>query len=203
MKKTPPVRARSAPSAFHAEEFRRAVGVAYVPALAAPADWSDDGRADSWCDKNERALGAARVASLSALLDRPPAPPCRIEDAGPGAGRGLFAERPLSAGMFIGEYAGALTRDWAPLSAGGRFNPYLLKYPFPCAWAIDAEACGNELRFANHSAKAANAQRVFLRRGGLVRALIVARVAIAEGAQILLDYGPDYRFASPPQELAP
>jgi hypothetical protein len=185
--------------------FRREFGVDYVPGLAAPGGWPPAyRRALADCDAAaRRSLGAAQLRAILAALASAAPPPCRISDAGPGVGRGLFADRALSPGELIGEYAGVLTRDWEPAGRGGRFNPYLLKYPFECAYAIDAESRGNELRFANHSAKRANAERLFLELGGLLRALIISRARIEAGGQILLDYGPDYHFEKPPAELAP
>jgi SET domain-containing protein len=185
-------------------QFRREFGVSYVRALVAPDGWPAGARnALVRCNaKAERTFGAAACRGLRALLSSNERPPCRVADAGPGVGRGLFAARTLPSGTFIGEYAGVLSRDWLPVGRG-RFNPYLLKYPFACAYAIDAEKIGNELRFANHSARRANARRLFLAHDGLLRALVVASARIEAGRQILLDYGPDYRFATPPAELVP
>ena len=187
------------------DEFRQELGVEYAPGLIGDDGWPVNCAvaADECNATTERALGAAATAVLRAALAGAADLPVCVADAGPGVGRGLFAAQVLLPGAFIGEYAGVLSRDWTPVARGGRFNPYLLKYPFDCPFAIDAAARGNELRFANHSARAPNARRLFLEHGGLLRALIVASAPIAAGAQILLDYGPDYRFAAPPRELAP
>jgi len=186
-------------------DFRREFGVEYAPGLSLDGGLPPDlGPAADACNaSSESGLPPESLRALRGALAAPPEPPVYVADAGPDVGRGLFAARVLLPGAFIGEYAGMLTRDWLPVSRGGRFNPYLLKYPFECPYAIDAETRGNELRFANHSARGANARKLFLAHGGLLRALIVASARIEPGAQILLDYGPDYRFASAPKELAP
>jgi len=186
------------------EETLRELGVDYVPGLVPARGWPGKYRraAADWSRRAEAARSEDALRALRERLAAPSSPPCFVAEAGPDVGRGLFAERPLKPGTFIGEYAGVLTKDWEPVGRG-RFNPYLLKYPFECAYAIDAETRGNELRFANHSARGANAERLFLEHEGLLRALILARAPIAAGAQILLDYGPDYRFPALPRELVP
>jgi|GEM_PF-2519314 len=188
-----------------AEDFRREFGARYAPCLAAAEPLpSEFLRACVECaDGFARREGAGAIEVLRRRLASPGPSAGYVADAGPRVGRGLFAERPIPTGTFIGEYAGVLTRDWAPVGRGGRFNPYLLKYPFESAYAIDAETRGNELRFVNHSRGGANARRVCVLFEGLLRVVFVADRVLAPDEQILIDYGPDYRFASAPEELKP
>ncbi len=121
---------------------------------------------------------------------------------GPDVGYGLFADAALAPGDVIGEYAGELSSDWKPLCEGGRFNPYLLRYPRGCSLAIDAEKRGNEQRFVNHSSRP-NAGRRYALRAGVLRVLFVAERPIARDEQILLDYGADYWRGRQPAALRP
>lgn len=175
-----------------------APGGAYAPKLVVPRRLSK-----SFLRQCE-SFGRSHPAGESALewLSRPRPVPGRVSEVNAVVGRGLFASRAVAAGEILGEYTGRLTSDWKPLSRGGSFRPYLLRYPFECAFAIDAEEAGNELRFINHSTRA-NADRLYVLFEKIIRALFVAKRPIASGAQILMDYGPDYWRGRAPAELAP
>lgn len=179
-----------------AAEFERVFGARYAPRLLAP---EPPGRAP-------RLPGAAcaEAARLGRALAAEETAATFIAAVSPEVGYGLFARRPLRAGRLIGEYAGRLTRDWArSVRVPADFNPYLLKYPFASAYAVDAREEGNETRFINHSAARANVRRVLVPRAGLVRVAFVAAAAVPAGAQLLLDYGAGYWRAAAPAELAP
>ncbi len=185
-------------------EFKRRFGATYQPSLscdeAAPESLlaaAAPAAADS-----SRTWGPLAIQLFQRFLRDAAAVSGWIARAQEPVGFGLFAARALAPGRPVGEYAGLLTRAWRPLGQG-RFNPYLLKYPFESAYAVDAEAQGNELRFVNHSARRANVARALVVHEGLPRVLFVASRPIARGEQFLLDYGPGYIFPLPPKDLAP
>jgi len=128
-----------------------------------------------------------------------PAYIARIDDA---VGYGLYADRDVMPGEMLGEYAGRLSRDWvAEATRPSDFNPYLLKYPFDCRYAIDAGERGNEMRFVNHSSKRKNIKRTYLFIGGMLRVIFAADKAIARHSQFLLDYGKNYWRSQSPRDL--
>ncbi len=189
-------------AALHAglDAWRVRFGARYLRATAASAPISALAlaRARAWCRRRDAARGRVATRALFAALSGGGAVPGRVARAG-GAGWGLFARRALRQGEALGEYSGVLVEGWR----GGRFRPYLLRFPFPFRWAVDAGPAGNELRFVNHSSRAANLDRDFVFHDGLPRPLLIASRAIAAGEQLLLDYGPGYAFARPPLELTP
>jgi SET domain-containing protein len=123
----------------------------------------------------------------------------KVSDA---VGHGLFACRDLNPGEMVGEYTGALTRDWAAeVKEASDFKPYLLRFPFDCPYAIDSEKEGNEMRFINHSSKNHNVDRLYLFHSGLLHVIFIVRTTISKHRQILLDYGKNYWRASSPMEI--
>lgn len=107
-------------------------------------------------------------------------------------GYGLFAERDMAKGDFIGEYTGELRK----LSRGcNEQNGYCLHYHTKW-WSlkyymIDALLLGNLMRFINHS-DIPNVQPLCAVSSGLQHQIFVARNFIAKGTQLTLNYGPDY-----------
>lgn len=187
-----------------ADDFTRRFGVRYRPTLssdaAVPASLAAAAAASA--ADSSGIWGPLATQAFQQFLRNGARVPGWIARAQDSVGFGLFAARALAPGNPIGEYTGLLTRAWRPLGQG-RFNPYLLKYPFQSEFAVDAEAQGNELRFVNHSARQANLARALVVHEGLPRVLFVASRPIARGEQFLLDYGPGYVFASPPKDLRP
>lgn len=171
----------------------------YVPRLVAPARLpAGFVAAAKACDAAAEAeLGARLMGRYRRQLAAGKAVPGRVAPVSDRVGQGLFATAALEKWDLIGEYAGSLTVGWAD----GPFNPYLLRYPFESAYAIDARERGNETRFINHSSARPNVRRVFLFEGGLPRAVFVAAKAVAKGRQLLLDYGRRYRFDGAPETL--
>ncbi|NNN04427.1 MAG: SET domain-containing protein-lysine N-methyltransferase [Elusimicrobia bacterium] len=187
-----------------ADGFARRFGAAYRPTLYLdePAPASLAAAADASAAESARTWGPLATQAFRRFLRDGASVPGWIARAQDSVGFGLFAARALAPGDPVGEYAGLLTRAWRPLGQG-RFNPYLLKYPFESPFAVDAEAQGNELRFVNHSARRANVARALLVHDGLPRVLFVVSRPISLGEQFLLDYGPSYVFAAAPKDLAP
>lgn len=184
--------------------FRRLFRAAFCPTLRAPASLPCGYLvgARKLDRRTSRDLGARRVAALRRRVRAGRAAAVYIAKAGDAIGHGLYAERALRAGELIGEYSGVLTRDWAAdVEKPADFNPYLLRYPFECALAIDARKKGGVARFINHSAKKANVGRVYVLQGGLLRVVFVANRRIPKDAQLLLDYGKRYWRGRRPKEI--
>ena len=79
-----------------------------------------------------------------------------IDDSPTGAGRGCFAAQALSAGMFLGFYAGELINNRQARERYVRGNrtegsDYLFEYDKEDRIFIDARVYGNHTRFVNHS----------------------------------------------------
>jgi SET domain-containing protein len=179
-----------------AAEFRRRYGVAYARTLRTPRRLPVAFRRACVEFVGPRIEGftAGRTA------------PIHVEAVSDAVGRGLFASGDILPGETIGEYAGTLTTRWSPLDhANADFNPYLLRYPFPTPFAIDARNRGNELRFANHADKDWNASRAYALGDGVLRIVFVASRRIFAGEQILIDYGRSYwrALGRSPLELNP
>lgn len=107
-------------------------------------------------------------------------------------GYGLFTERPLIEGAWIGEYTGIVRRYYRTRPDK---NGYCLKYPtklFSLFYTmVDAQEGGNETRFINHS-ETPNVRPLICIQGRLFRFGLVASRPIEPGEQLTLDYGPDY-----------
>ncbi len=107
-------------------------------------------------------------------------------------GYGVFAERAIPKGVFIGEYTGVVRKR---LGRVGRFNDYTFEYaigdwernPF----IIDAKQEGNLTRFINHSARP-NLGSVSVYANEVMHIILVALKPIPKGAQLCYDYGDIY-----------
>ncbi|MHB2026124.1 MAG: SET domain-containing protein-lysine N-methyltransferase [Elusimicrobiota bacterium] len=182
--------------AISPREFFRLFGVRYRRTLLAgfklPDDFIAAGQALARAEENKMGPIRAREIKRWLAADRAPAAPTYIARVSAAVGYGLYAHRAIAAGRILGEYAGALSRDWTD-----DFRPYLMKYPFDSPFAVDAQEAGNELRFINHSSKGWNVQRVRVFHAGLPRVIFAAAKPIGAGGQILLDYGKNYWRLSP------
>lgn len=178
-----------------ANEFERTFGVKYAQGLIPPGVIPTEFlRA---CEQHaERGL-----ESIVRRISDHEIAPLYIAKVSDTVGYGIFAAEDIAEGRLIGEYAGVLTADWQPTKEGGAFNPYLLKYPFDTAYAIDAQRWGNELRFTNHSSKGPNVRRIYVLLAGLLHVAFIASSPIPKDAQVLLDYGAGYWSAEEPAEL--
>lgn len=110
----------------------------------------------------------------------------------PTFGYGLFTEKPLAKGEYIGEYTGVVRRLY-------RFHPdhnaYCFHYPTRFwSWKymmVDALHEGNELRFANHSDDP-TMEPLCMVDQNLLHLLFFAKRDLEEGEQLTFNYGEDY-----------
>lgn len=125
--------------------------------------------------------------------------PLAIREAGPGLGLGLFAAADLQEGDLIGEYSGVVqeSKDAPPeeLVDGHYLSDYAWNYPDELPdgteFEINALKEGNELRFANHSARPNMAVDHTLVDGVFVTFFRMVQ-KVAAGTQLTVDYGEEY-----------
>lgn len=117
-------------------------------------------------------------------------------------GYGAFAEEPLKARQYIGEYTGIVRENlrnyFAPL------NNYCYEYPIPDpigrSYVIDATQ-GNFTRFINHS-DSPNLKPLYAFLDGFYHLIFLAMRPIAPGEQLSYAYGSRYWYLrSPPEKL--
>jgi hypothetical protein len=107
-------------------------------------------------------------------------------------GYGLFANRDIEEGEYIGEYTGVIS----PIARfKDRDNEYCVNYP-RMVWAInrygiDAKFEGNEARFLNHSYQPNVVIKMAVDRD-LIHPLFFSCQKIIKGKQLTFDYGKDY-----------
>ena len=107
-------------------------------------------------------------------------------------GYGVFADDHIDRGVIIGEYLGELKTFDACMKVGNR--GYLLKMKAsikraqPLPVFIDAERCGNMMRYLNH---ACDAPTVFeeLSNGSRYTVVVTTRRKISRGEHITVNYG--------------
>jgi len=107
-------------------------------------------------------------------------------------GYGLFADKDLHPGVFVGEYTGIVRRLYRRHPDP---NAYCLHYPTKFwSWkyyAIDALHEGNLTRFINHSDDP-NLQPLCTVQRGLLHQIFVTKRAVKADTQLTFDYGVDY-----------
>jgi hypothetical protein len=107
-------------------------------------------------------------------------------------GNGLFVERPISAGAFVGEYTGIVRKNDRRYTEP--LNNYCYEYPVPDhigrSYVIDATQ-GNLTRFINHSYQP-NLKPVHVFWKGFYHLIFLALVDIEVGEQLSYDYGHSY-----------
>lgn len=114
-------------------------------------------------------------------------PSVAIRWIGDAVGHGVFAEEPLPACSYVGEYAGFAVRKTRKNSY---HRTYCVRYTTwgKGAYLIDAELGGNFTRFCNHSEEPNMAlQSVYCR--GMPRMILLSLRPIAKGEQLTFDYG--------------
>jgi hypothetical protein len=117
-------------------------------------------------------------------------------------GYGLFADRPLKKGDFVGEYCGTMMLKSLLYR---QYGTYCMSYPklsFGISYfTLDAEKGGNEMRFANHN-YTPNMQATAALDRGLNHCILIAVRDIEAGEQLTYDYGEDYwKNRHPPLDL--
>jgi len=123
-------------------------------------------------------------------------------------GYGLFARGRIPKGAVVGQYTGVVRNENVEKD---RSNGYTFTYdPFGhFHMVVDAQKQGNYMRFANHSAKYANAapRLVYDEARSRWHVLLVATQEIKRGDQVLFNYGHQYgwdRFGiQQPTDLKP
>lgn len=105
-----------------------------------------------------------------------------------GAGKGLFAKELLRAGDTVGHYTGKILTDRQANRMPYVDSDYMLWVCTDCN-ILGEGALANYTRFINHSDHP-NAMIVTSTRWKKARIEVLKR--ISPGAEILMDYGPDY-----------
>ena len=117
-------------------------------------------------------------------------------------GYGVFTNKDLKAGAYIGEYVGEV-RKLSRLHP--RFNSYCMRYPsrkwpFPY-YIIDSKEQSNEIRFVNHSYEPNLVLKLAVDHQLLHQLFFTCR-DIPKGSQLTWNYGKDYwARRKPPVEL--
>lgn len=114
-------------------------------------------------------------------------------------GYGIFANKDIKEGQYVGEYVGEIKR-YLPLRY--RRNDYIgelrVSDEVPLKFIIDAERKGNLTRFINHSDNP-NLQSLTVIANGMMHAVFVAGKAIQKDIQLTYNYGEAYwRKREPP-----
>lgn len=107
--------------------------------------------------------------------------------------QGLFATRKFEPFDIVGEYTGLVVGH----SCYGHYVA-ALDHDSDTSLGIDAQECGNELRFINSHLNVAFSANVTLRVAyvrGMPHVLVVCRAAVEPGEELLLDYGAAYNTA--------
>ncbi len=108
-------------------------------------------------------------------------------------GYGLYNNRELEEGEYIGEYTGLVR----PLSQSKPdHNAYCLHYPTRFwsnqLFAIDSANEGNCMRFSNHSDKPKMELECVLDRQGIIHFVLLAKCFLPRGTHLTFDYGASY-----------
>ncbi len=117
-------------------------------------------------------------------------------------GYGLFTDRFIRKGEFIGEYVGLLLIRQIISKIEGN---YCMRYPklsFGLSYyTVDAERIGNETRFINHN-YVPNVKPDSALEKGFSHCVMIALRDIEAGEQLTYDYGEDYwRHRNPPLDF--
>jgi len=104
---------------------------------------------------------------------------------------GVFADRDINTGEYVGEYVGTVHQVYR---LRPHFNEYCLHYPlFPSFryFLTDCKFEGNESRFLNHSFEP-NLELKVAAENGLLHCIFFSNQKIAAGSQLTFNYGEDY-----------
>lgn len=107
-------------------------------------------------------------------------------------GFGVFAQKDIPSGAYIGEYTGLVRRfsRWRPDSNAYCFQ-YSTKFWTWKNFVIDAFKEGNELRFINHS-EDPNLKPACIVDRGLLHFVFFSSELIPAGTELTFNYGPDF-----------
>lgn len=125
--------------------------------------------------------------------------PITIEWIDDTIGYGVFADRNIKKGEYVGEFVGEIRRTAFWLKQ----NTYSVFYPNQ-AWqsfCVDGSVEGNEMRFSNHS-YLPNLNTVVAAENGLIHSIFLAEKDISKGEQLTWNYGEEFwSNREPPQEI--
>jgi hypothetical protein len=118
--------------------------------------------------------------------------PLQISWVSDNVGHGVFATEDIPPGSFIGNYAGVVRPMQRKIA---RMSPYYFHYPTKL-WSyqyhvVDAEGCGNEMRYLNHSDQP-NLEPSYILDRGLLHLVFFTQRFVMKGEQLTFDYGQDY-----------
>lgn len=177
------------------EELSRHLGLEYLPSLFFPTDrilskvrkQSRVAMRKKELSMREKWLGVRFQKELLAGYE----PEISIRWIDEFLGYGIFAEREIPSGAFIGEYTGLIRKR---RRRADRKNDYCFEYTIG-DWVynpfiIDAKEMGNFTRFINHS-ETPNVESLSVFADGVMHIIFVAQKSIAQGSQLCYHYG-DY-----------
>ncbi|MBI3236546.1 MAG: SET domain-containing protein-lysine N-methyltransferase [Chlamydiales bacterium] len=129
--------------------------------------------------------------------------PVFIRTINPVIGCGLYADRKIAKGSYVGEYTGVVRKNNRRYTEP--LNGYCYEYPVPDEigrnYVIDATS-GNLTRFINHSGRQPNLQPIHVFYEGYYHLIFIALKEILPGDQLSYDYGQNYWMVRPlPQSL--
>ena len=180
------------------EEFRTATGVQYAPEL----QFENENVLKNVRQQCSRAMEMGTITAQSQWLGTLHAEQLRnhfvadvsIHWIDETIGYGLFAEKEIQPGEFIGEYTGMVRRR---TFLSDNINEYCFRYPaFVFSFKkhmIDARDWGNELSFGNHS-ETPNSETMGVWCDGLMHIIIRAIQVIPPSTEITYDYTGRQKF---------
>lgn len=119
-------------------------------------------------------------------------PKINIQWLGEELGFGVFAEKDILPGQFIGEYTGLVRKR---KRFADKKNHYCFEYTIGDwrrnPYIIDAEKQGNHTRFINHS-DVPNLETFSVFSGKAMHIILVTKNAIKAGEQLCYDYGENF-----------
>ena len=128
----------------------------------------------------------------SKQLENPTLPQMSVRWVDETVGFGLFAEREVEKGTFIGEYVGEIRKShlWSPPANQYCFQ-HLKNHFWEFPYMVDAEKKGNHTRYINHS-ESANCEIFPVFFQGILRLLARTTKDVKLGEELTLDYGPRF-----------
>lgn len=134
----------------------------------------------------------------AAFLERGLALDLKIAWIDPRIGYGVFTERPIPKGAYVGEYTGILRRRlWFSRWENLYCFDYTIGEGRSSSHVIDASLSSNHTRFINHS-ETPNLELVSVDHASQVHVILYASRSIAAGEQLFYDYGDEYWRKRPP-----
>ncbi len=150
--------------------------------------------AKGWITQKQKWLGHYYAAFLKGGLSLD----LRIAWIDPRIGYGVFTERPIPKGAYVGEYTGVLRRRlWFSRWENLYCFDYTIGEGRSSSHVIDASLSSNHTRFINHS-EAPNLELVSVDHAAQVHVILYASRPIAAGEQLFYDYGDEYWRKRPP-----